>query len=139
MLPPTGNHSRTVIFVSQPARSTVVVLWMNADFCVGNLWSGAQPHVKIQIGRHRHCRSFRAGRITRQTYSNGVQLTYPPISHQLRCQAKLLTRPLLRTQLQHHTGSLDYFHQLPSFMDGQRGWFLKIDVLPCKSCLHGGL
>jgi len=139
---PARDHARAELFTAQPARTRGelrVVLLVDAVFGVRCLRRGAQPHVVIQIRRHRHRLRPSAARIAGQPDLDGGDLAEAPVAHQLAGAVKLRRGALLRAEQKDAPVPADRVAEEPPLGDGQRGGLLHVHVLARERRFHGGL
>src|SRR5437879_3472786 len=106
MRAPTRNHSRSELFATQPPRTIVASphvrrLRMHPLLGVINLRRRPEPHIVIEVRRHRHLPLLISRWIFRQANEDFFQPADPSVAHQFTRIAKLKLRALLAPELQY--------------------------------------
>ena len=138
---PAGDHPGPELFAAEPARAGEVVLRVHPFLGIVDHGRGAEPVIVIQVCRHRHGRLFVPRGIPREPDLDLFQLPYAAVSHELAGPVELGPgggAPLLAPLLEDAPGPVHRVAHLAPLADGQRGRFLKVDVLAGQGRVHGG-
>src|SRR5205085_7460444 len=89
MGPPPGDHAGAELLAAQPPGTVVSGLRMDTLFRVGHDRRRPEPHLLIEIARHRHLGFLVAGRVAGQSDLHGLELADAAVPHELGGVAEL--------------------------------------------------